>query len=56
MRIKKRILSTPSVVLKAASQTVMGIAMGLGLTLILTVVDQQGVVRLHDAGQPKRRD
>jgi hypothetical protein len=31
----------------------MGIAMGLVLTLILTVVDQQGVVRLmdHDAGQ-----
>ena len=54
MRIKKRlILPTPSVVLKVASQTVMGIAMGLALTLILTVVDQQGVVRLidHDAGQ-----
>jgi hypothetical protein len=54
MRIKKRlILPTSSVVLKVASQTVMGIAMGLALTLILTGVDQQGVVRLidHDAGQ-----
>jgi hypothetical protein len=54
MRIKKRlVLPTPSVVFKVASQTVMGIAMGLALTLILTVVDQQGVVRLidHDAGQ-----
>jgi len=31
----------------------MGIAMGLVLTLILTVVDQQGVVRLidHDTGR-----
>ena len=54
MRIKKRlILPTSSVVFEVASQTVMGIAMGLALTLILTVVDQQGVVRLidHDAGQ-----
>ena len=54
MRIRKRfILPTPSVVLKIASQTVMGVAMGLVLTLILTVVDQHGLVRLidHDAGQ-----
>ena len=54
MRIKKRLIPpTSSVVFEVASQTVMGIAMGLALTLILTVVDQQGVVRLidHDAGQ-----
>ena len=41
-------IPTPSVVMKLASNTVMGIAMGLLFVLVLNILDQSGVVRLID--------
>ena len=46
---KRRLIKpAPSVALKLASQTVMGMAMGLGFTLILSALDRHSVVRLLD--------
>ena len=41
-------LPIPSVVMKLASNTVMGVAMGLLFVLVLNILDQSGVVRLID--------
>ena len=41
-------IPTPSVVMKLASNTVMGVAMGLLFVLVLNILDQSGVVRLID--------
>ena len=41
-------IPTPSVVMKLASNTVMGIAMGLLFVLVLNILYQSGVVRLID--------
>ena len=41
-------IPTPSVVMKLAGNTVMGVAMGLLFVLVLNILDQSGVVRLID--------
>ena len=49
MRTKKpSVLLTPSALLNLASHTVMGVAMGLAFALMLTLIDQSGVVTLID--------
>ena len=45
---RRSILPSPSIVMKLASNAVMGIAMGLLFVLILNMLDQSGVVRLID--------
>ena len=45
---RRTLIPTPSVVMKLASNTVMGIAMGLLFVLVLNILDQSGVVRLID--------
>jgi hypothetical protein len=50
---RRSIVPTPSVVMKVASNTVMGIALGLLLVLALNILDQSGVAKLidHNADQ-----
>ena len=45
---RRTLIPTPSVVMKLASNTVMGVAMGLLFVLVLNILDQSGVVRLID--------
>ena len=45
---RRTILPIPSVVMKLASNTVMGVALGLLFVLVLNILDQSGVVRLID--------
>jgi hypothetical protein len=45
---RRTIITTASIVMKLASNAVMGVAMGLLFVLVLNILDQSGVVRLID--------
>jgi hypothetical protein len=47
---RRPVASTPSILVKLASNAVMGVAMGLMLVLALNMLDQSGVVRLVNNG------
>ena len=45
---RRTIIRPPSIVMKLASNSVMGVAMGLLFVLVLNILDQSAVVRLID--------